>query len=1059
MPDSRLTEISDTTPLWWEIQNIPTELVRELRRRNNTNNVGMNIPNPFVNATFNFEQTYDQYKGPMTPWVRVFSNSTGKSLNGLVPRSDYLDKNKTQTDYDGFILKGGDGFYDAFGYQQNKPLSDARAIIGYEANGKPHYIDNAYRSQYNYSTATPTSYPQNNQTPPLVPAPAITSINVRQSKEYITFSSFKFKCFGLAQLEYLTPFFLTAGVNVFIEFGWNLFNQKSLLNLSNIQECWDIVSKPQTAIDRAIASNGNYGCVTGIITKYSFTSTDGFVYDCNVETTSRQGLYAGMRTDNNAKISNPKNDGETFSREFLDLKTFIKLYLPTINEVLIQAEYGASSNFLNYILQKIEAEKTVNENKQANDTDAQVEQAEQDKAKKNLIQSLIQKTTGKKESGNKLFYNGETEDRVFTGRLEKVYQGLKKRPIAPERYNPYATGIAPSGPINLTPEQLNRITASAEAQKKPIVPIIVYDDKSPEGYEQVSCDDDKTDFDSKDGSDEVWFQLDFVFEMINLFMSNKYTNQFKIDISDVIVNAHPNLISCDKDVLIPNPVSPKINIGTLKSPNGTGGGFLKGVDAQPFEKLDTTGVIIDEKTGEVKTRSGVSQFIPRSMTSGNMFQNQQADIVIEPNKELQSKINKKSVDYRNLTIEQSYYLACEAARNTFKTEGRVRDDIDRIINWLYYKKIKGRHKDKSASFPSVEDITVKRVNKNGKTEDVIYKQYYYGYLKHLYISKTKLIKIAESSDTKDYKQFVNAILNVINESVDNFWKFEIQEAQDKSGNSVVSIVDKNTINFEALREIYMFEVGRTNNVVKSLNFDVSLTNEQAVNVLFGGQNTNNLTETSTNKIKSAATIDQLNATINTINNVPFLKFNDRLDRFQLGLLANNQSGSIAASTVPGTTSGISNENNDIADLQKYGDKSKSGVLCITVKNLHPDYKSSIEDIQNDQKNRKNYKFLCLPPGMKTRLRQMLDDGDFKNNTAKYGGVADNFTVTLRFDGLFALRNLQCFAISNLPKPYVPGNIIFQVLEVEHTVDAGKWETVVTALVRCVGTSNIKYVIV
>jgi hypothetical protein len=45
----------------------------------------------------------------------------------------------------------------------------------------------------------------------------------------------------------------------------------------------------------------------------------------------------------------------------------------------------------------------------------------------------------------------------------------------------------------------------------------------------------------------------------------------------------------------------------------------------------------------------------------------------------------------------------------------------------------------------------------------------------------------------------------------------------------------------------------------------------------------------------------------------------------------------------------------------------------------------------------------------------------------------------------------------LPKPYVPGNVIFQVLEVDHKLESGKWETVVNALVRCVGTSTIEYV--
>ena len=95
-----MSEIADTAPQWWEIQNVPTECIRELRRRNNSTNIGMRIPQPYVpNSNFNFDANYDKYKGPMTPWVRIFSNSTGKSINGLVPRSVYLDKNKQQKDY------------------------------------------------------------------------------------------------------------------------------------------------------------------------------------------------------------------------------------------------------------------------------------------------------------------------------------------------------------------------------------------------------------------------------------------------------------------------------------------------------------------------------------------------------------------------------------------------------------------------------------------------------------------------------------------------------------------------------------------------------------------------------------------------------------------------------------------------------------------------------------------------------------------------------------------------------------------------------------------------
>ncbi len=55
-------EISDIAPTWWEIQNIPTEMVRELRRRSNSNNIGMSIPNPYINATFDFKNNHSNYK-------------------------------------------------------------------------------------------------------------------------------------------------------------------------------------------------------------------------------------------------------------------------------------------------------------------------------------------------------------------------------------------------------------------------------------------------------------------------------------------------------------------------------------------------------------------------------------------------------------------------------------------------------------------------------------------------------------------------------------------------------------------------------------------------------------------------------------------------------------------------------------------------------------------------------------------------------------------------------------------------------------------------------------
>jgi hypothetical protein len=985
-----MSYIADTAPKWWEIQNVPTECIKELRRRNNSTNIGMSIPQPYVpNSNFNFDANYDKYKGPMTPWVRVFSNSTGKSINGLVPRSAYLDKNKLPKDYNGFILKGGDGFYDAFGYEQNKPLGSKYAIIGYEADGNPHYIDNIYRSQTAYNTIIDPNFPQNNQISSIVPPPGLVSLNVKQSKDLLTYADFEFKCFGLAQLEYLTPFFLTAGINLIIEFGWNLFNQKSLINLNDLNECWEVTDQPQLALDRAQLSNGNYGCVTGIVTKYSFKTQDGFVYTANVEMISRQALYAGMRTENNTKVKLKTDSDLDFDREFIDLKTFIKLYLPDINDVIQQPKTTYStgvtnikSNFLNYILDKIN--RTDDTKKQKN------ENAQQEALQKTVVSDINSLQSFNNQYN--LFYGGKSEDRVFCGRNFKKAYGAEKNP---SKENPAISyGSLRQGNLNL---------------------------------EQISFADNNLDFDAKDGADDVWLQLDFVFEVFNLFMSNLGTKQFYIDIQDVIVNAHPNLISCDQNVLIPNPVAPKVNIGEVKSKNPGKGGYLKPEQAS-YGVADDSNLTADK--------------------NGNIFTAQLADIIVKRNTEIENRIKNSTDAYFNLSADDSYYMACEATRKTFKTKNRVRDDLDRVINYLYYKS----NEKGSASFPFDKDKVITRETKNGVISTITYQKYRYGYLKHIYISKKKIIELCktENKGTDAYKDLISSILNVVNESVDNYWKFEIVQGASENGRSTISVVDKNTINFSLLQQIYTFELGSTNNVIKNINFDVSLTNEQATNVLFSGQNSVLVSQDPKTQIQTAKSITELNATLNLLNNLPFIKFIDRLDKFQLDKLYAQQSGSLATLT-PGATAGIESENNDIVNLQVYGSKDKNGILCMTFKDV-----SEGSDFESPS-NKNNYKYLCLSSNMKTRLRQMLDDGDFKNNQAKYSGVADNFQVSITLDGIFSFRNLQCFAIKNLPKPYVPGNVIFQVLEVDHKLESGKWETVVNALVRCVGTSTIEYV--
>jgi len=1039
------TEIIDTAPTWWEIQNIPTEMVRELRRRSNSNNIGMNIPNPFVNATFDFQNNHSKYKGPVTPWIRVFSNGTGQIANGYIPRSGYLNKsgysdpNNTKP-YDGYILKGGDGFYDAFGYNNTTPLTQKGAIIGYEANGEPHFIDPSLRSLTNYQSKLEKGFPQDNVVSSILPPPGIISAQLKQSKEFLTFASFKFNCYTLAQLEYMMPFFLTPGINIFIEFGWNLFNQKSILNLKEKDECWDIVSNPQTALDRANLSYGNYGCVTGIITKYNFTTQNGFVYECNVECTSRQGLFAGFRTDNNAT----KNQGGINSTEYINLKDFIKIYLPSITDVV-----KSRSNFVDYVV----ANKTEIANKYAEkskeDADADANDQQTRKKKEDAIRLAISVAAKPQSVGKSSFYGGKAEDRVFMGRREDLYRAKKEPskntfvmsradaasrgrgtpniPANPTRPGTRAAAALQAGPRVTTPLDSNNPTPPSRAAaaaaaglqgnpKYPSSPLpIQYGSitfTNGVNAQQMSFADKNTDFDAKDTNDEVWMQLDFVFELINLFCSNPINNLYVIDNADVIVNAHPNLISCDKNVLIPNPVAPKVN---------RGGRFLTADQKNPVKN-------------------------PFCDINKNV-----ADLELP-----QSKITAADRKDKNISADKSLVLAAIATAKTFGTSGLLRDDLDRVINWFYYYLNNPvKQPGKSAAFPFDQDKEF--LDNKGVSVVKRYKKYYYGYLKNLYISKFRLIEIANDEKVKTLKEFLLAILSTINNSVDNFWEFDIVDGL----NGKLSIIDKNTINTDILKKIYMFDLAKTNNVVKSINFDVSLTNEQANNVLFGGSNSPSLTEVIEDKIAKANSQQELDILMTETVRIPSIKFRDRLDIYQLKQISELKGQELAkaqqAGNIPGTNEDFKNENRDIANIQVYGNVARNDILCMRVYNVTEQDKAILKTGAELEDPKYNWKYLCLPPNMKAKLRRMLDDNDISGNIAKYTGVADNFQITLTLDGIYGFRNLQVFAISNLPKPYVPGNVIFQILEVEHNISAGKWETTITALLRCIAGSELEYI--
>jgi hypothetical protein len=698
-------------------------------------------------------------------------------------------------------------------------------------------------------------------------------------------------------------------------------------------------------MDKWYQSYGNYGGITGIVTKYNFSTQDGTIYDCNVELTSRQALFAGMPAENNVSTTtNSKTDSNgkkipTETKEYTGLKTFLKTALPKLKQVVIDRK-----NFMEYIA-----------------TNGISNSEDYDNSK---TQEFLKQQT---------FYDGKIENRIFIGRTD-----------AP---NVYKKPAVPVGEENISYKSTNIGGVN---------------------YKAVSYKDDRCDFDTK-GDDEVWMQLDFLFEVANKFCSVVSNKTFTINV-DKIINAHPNLISCDPHVLIPNGIAPKFNIGK-KLPDES---YLNTVKNN---KLDPT----------------AQSRVENEIKSGGYLKNG------DPN---QNAFLKSKYDVEVTNVKDELYRAAKKVETVFKTAGAYRDNLDTVINRLYYDigGISENSPSDNISFPFIYDKEVVLTGEELVLSDPqktrsqsikrTYKKFRYGNLKNIYISKTKVLEIVENKEVQTWQQFANAILNVINEASNGFWKFQI--SQDDLGG--LSILDNNYIDLgdksPSLKKVYVFDAGGTDSCIKNISLDTSLTSEQATLTLFqAGINKPDSSDTSMSAKNSS---------------VPATSFIDRLDVFN-----EEETGTGESNTVPSQEEITVDQNPLISAIQTHGTIDK--VLTLT--------SAYIVDGENPNDAAKNYKQLNLSTDLKDKLGQIIDDQDIENNLSLYSGISPNFSLTVTFDGIFGFRMFQHFGISNFPKPYIPENVIFMITDVTHYVTAGngKWETVVGCLARCVADQNIELI--
>ena len=922
----------------WAPHPIPSWVIKEFIRRQN--DIGFDYPVP-VSINWDDNGNWQQYKGPLTAWARVFSNGTGR----VNDKSDFPIRN-------GFILHGGDGFDKSYGIPDNKN------VLGYDSEGVEHVLN--LSSDGNFVTFPNSLSDENRTVQKFLPVPGITSIDAIIQKERIRKITVNWKCYGFAQLEYMTPYFLTPKISAFVEFGWNHFNPVSLLDLraSNLDNLKELFTNSGSLLyDQNIRNSyGLYDVTMGIISGFDFTSQDGITYDCKTEILSKHANYSGVLVNTAAKVSSDKNKSSVQST----FAEYLEKRLTKLPQCLGGTEKNPfGKNFMDALDQQEENAKNI---------------------------TFFSNTFNfyKYDDGQYIDWEGNngnkrSEDRFFMGRRND--DGFK---------------------------DASRMIGQSE-----------YDwDKS----------------DQKD----IWVTMGFVVELANIFFNKQINlqlkdatdyNLYEIDIDDVKIGSHPNLISCDGSVLlIPNAKAPKFNAGIVYP--------VSDPESNDFQKQ--TIIINSPKTELFQSKiKKVTSYISSSID--------QYDLTL-------SKIFKTGISIRQKTETKigvfglnilSFDSPIPGVGQVIDTSADVgtgaaimRDNLDEIINRFRYDR---NDSPGSRSFPQWVD--------DNETDK---KAGYWGYLKDLFVNKNVLIECAKSSETVE--MFYNSLLGKINAAAAKIWELAVIEDSEDSGK--LRIVDKKYIQYNKMK-IYQFDVGASNNFIKSINFTSQLSNV-AANQVISSASTNKTTFGSPNgEVNSNQTLpfpygDRFNIGVS----VSSKKIDDNLETIRqlqnspaLQNSGNNKLGSYIMSFKKYNTQFYNTEQEQkisMAKLQAAARTGADGGEFYIAKKVEIKTEITAWNIVN----------LVLPN--ESLLIALMNDMDFKNNTNIYGGQQPGFTVEMTLQGISGLRTFQLFSLKNLPSPYSEREIICQIVDVSHKVEAGNWTTTIKAGIRSIRGQEIAF---
>ena len=239
----------------WEAGPFSEWVIEELNKRVNGISSG-------INQTINSD-SINYNSGPRRHWIRAFSSGFVDGIDtdnswGLILKS--IDSSNNVTTLDTFSAR--------YGISQQQ-------VYGYFNNETPKLIpSNEYKIN--------------------VPEPGIVSFTADVQKNFYITAKLNWVCHSIDQLNAITPYFLTPLTSVFVEWGWNSFNNQSLLDYTNENKLKKIIDNHFLHYQESVPkSKGNYEFMVGEITNFEYTVEENLIRGFT-EIRSRQMSWSGF---------------------------------------------------------------------------------------------------------------------------------------------------------------------------------------------------------------------------------------------------------------------------------------------------------------------------------------------------------------------------------------------------------------------------------------------------------------------------------------------------------------------------------------------------------------------------------------------------------------------------------------------------------------------------------------------------------------------------------------------------------------------------------------------